>query len=268
MRALEQNAVVPEVVIWIGSEALPVEANTQPCSDIPSALSKFAKLAQCTPWPKRVSAAVSPLGNAGGRRGFNSRADLGSCCRAGIVSSLNRPWTSPAHVDLPKRSGFTRFLKVSAAPTQLKSSTFRISLRGDEPRPASLCGCLETSQPETWSARRRDRDWLFLLEIVRHLEYFLRGEICLRRATVRAVPHHHDVVAHLLDRNGLSAYRASRIRHETYLPFVAHSVRHLYRLYTRRTCDGRHIKVAPSATRWSRRHLPWQRSHAGVLARG
>jgi hypothetical protein len=100
--------------------------------------------------------------------------------------------------------------KIARAVIKPNEHLFRFGpgpIRGDGPRPVALCGCLGASQPKTW-CRRRNRGWLFLLEIVCCLEYFLIGE-CLRRATVRAVPH-HDVVAHLLDMNRLSAFRASR----------------------------------------------------------
>ena len=34
---VDRNAVIPEVIIWTASEALPVRANSQPCNIIPTA---------------------------------------------------------------------------------------------------------------------------------------------------------------------------------------------------------------------------------------
>jgi hypothetical protein len=78
------------------------------------------------------------------------------------------------------------------------------------------------------------------------LEYILIGEICLRRATVYAVPHHHDVVADHFDEYRLSAFRALRIRHWGCLPFLARVHLRSYRLDECRTCDARHTKAALS----------------------
>jgi hypothetical protein len=61
---------------------------------------------------------------------------------------------------------------------------------------------------------------LFFSGFIACVEYILIGEICLRRATVCAVLHHQDVVAHLFDVHCLSAFRASRIRHWGCLPFL------------------------------------------------
>ena len=39
---VDRNAVIPEVIIWTASEALPVKANTQPCIIIPYAFQNKA----------------------------------------------------------------------------------------------------------------------------------------------------------------------------------------------------------------------------------
>ena len=39
---VDRNAVIPEVIIWTASEALPVRAKSQPCAIIPSAFQNKA----------------------------------------------------------------------------------------------------------------------------------------------------------------------------------------------------------------------------------
>jgi hypothetical protein len=84
------------------------------CFNISIALEwyEFAKLAQCTPLAKRVSSAVSPLGNADSRGGFSSRAGVAdgssnTCHRAaryGLAQAglspagLHQLWLAPSRV--------------------------------------------------------------------------------------------------------------------------------------------------------------------------
>src|SRR5215469_13725659 len=83
-------------------------------------------------------------------------------CPRGFAVSLVKPGRGPkpSHPKYSPGTGQNPTIALFARIDKLREIGPAIepgSLRGDEPRPASLCGRLEASQPETWWSGRSYR---------------------------------------------------------------------------------------------------------------